>query len=53
MEIYARSNQRRSRGGGNPAALSSRLRGNDGMLIPAARLIKIQHFREQMREGCV
>ena len=36
MEIYARSN-RHSRAGGNPAALGSRLRGNDGMLFPAAR----------------
>ena len=38
MEIYARSNQRHSRAGGYPAALGSRLRGNDGMPFPSARL---------------
>ena len=33
-----RSTYRHSRAGGNPAALDSRLRGNDGMLVPATRL---------------
>ena len=31
-----RSTYRHSRAGGNPAALGSRLRGNDGMLFPDA-----------------
>ena len=38
MEINAGSNQRHSRAGENPAALGSRLRGKDGMFVPAARL---------------
>ncbi len=49
MEIYAGTNQRHSRTGGNPGALVSRLRGNDGMLFPAARL-RVTHRQTRLEE---
>jgi hypothetical protein len=43
MEIYSRSNPCHSGAGGNPGALGSRLRGNDGKVLPAARLAAVLH----------